>query len=154
MADAAAALVAPELSPAQDPVEVRAAHPWRYQERGLGGALPRSGGRCGPPIFATRWPRAITGCWPTRMNTRSRGCTCKAMTKAREEFDGDFRMTFHLAPPFLGGAGADGRPKKRAFGQWVVPLFRVLAAMKGLRGTALDLVRRRAPGRACPDRAV
>ncbi|WP_412174929.1 indolepyruvate ferredoxin oxidoreductase family protein [Albidovulum sediminicola] len=58
--------------------------------------------------------------------------------KARAEFEGDFRMTFHLAPPLLGGEGPDGRPKKRAFGPWVLTVFRVLAAMKGLRGRAID----------------
>jgi indolepyruvate ferredoxin oxidoreductase len=58
--------------------------------------------------------------------------------KAHAEFGGDFRMSFHLAPPMLSGKDANGRPKKRRFGQWVLPLFRVLAAMKPLRGTAFD----------------
>ncbi|MFC7703488.1 indolepyruvate ferredoxin oxidoreductase family protein [Plastorhodobacter daqingensis] len=61
------------------------------------------------------------------------------LDKARAEFEGDFRPVFHLAPPLLGGKGSDGRPKKRAFGPWVLPLFRVLAGMKRLRGTPLDL---------------
>ena len=58
--------------------------------------------------------------------------------KAREEFDGDFRMSFHLAPPVLARKGPNGRPKKREFGPWIMPLFRLLAAMKPLRGTAFD----------------
>ncbi|MCK4711901.1 MAG: 2-oxoacid:acceptor oxidoreductase family protein, partial [Marinosulfonomonas sp.] len=58
--------------------------------------------------------------------------------KARDEFDGDFKMRFHLSPPILGGKGANGRPKKREFGGWVMPLYRVLARLKGLRGTAFD----------------
>ncbi|MHA6262123.1 indolepyruvate ferredoxin oxidoreductase family protein [Arenibacterium sp. CAU 1754] len=58
--------------------------------------------------------------------------------KAAAEFDGDFRMTFHLAPPILGGKGPDGRPKKRAFGPWMATPLRVLSSLKGLRGTALD----------------
>ncbi|OYX41808.1 MAG: indolepyruvate ferredoxin oxidoreductase [Rhodobacterales bacterium 32-67-9] len=58
--------------------------------------------------------------------------------KARAEFDGDFRMSFHLAPPVLGRKGPKGRPKKREFGPWIVPVFRLLAAMKPLRGTAFD----------------
>jgi indolepyruvate ferredoxin oxidoreductase len=58
--------------------------------------------------------------------------------KAREEFEGDFRMTFHLAPPLLGGKGPDGRPRKREFGPWMLGLFRLLAGMKRLRGTPLD----------------
>jgi indolepyruvate ferredoxin oxidoreductase len=58
----------------------------------------------------------------------------------RDQFDGDFKISFNLAPPILGG-GKDhlGRPKKRAFGAWMMPLFRLLAAMRGLRGTAFDI---------------
>ena len=58
--------------------------------------------------------------------------------KARAEFDGDFRMSFHLAPPILGGTAPDGRPRKREFGPWIMPMFRILARMKGLRGSMLD----------------
>jgi indolepyruvate ferredoxin oxidoreductase len=58
----------------------------------------------------------------------------------RDQFDGDFKINFNLAPPLLGGArDAQGRPLKRAFGAWMMPAFRVLAKMKGLRGTAFDL---------------
>jgi indolepyruvate ferredoxin oxidoreductase len=32
-----------------------------------------------------------------------------------------------------------GRPKKRAFGAWMMPVFRLLANMRGLRGTAFDV---------------
>ncbi|MGV6848500.1 MAG: DUF6537 domain-containing protein, partial [Marinibacterium sp.] len=58
--------------------------------------------------------------------------------KASAEFDGDFRMTFHLAPPVLSRPGPDGRPAKRRFGGWLVRPLRVLAALKFLRGTWLD----------------
>ena len=58
----------------------------------------------------------------------------------RDQFDGDFKISFNLAPPLLGGAkDALGRPKKRAFGAWMWPAFRMLAEMKGLRGTAFDI---------------
>ncbi|MBR1189989.1 indolepyruvate ferredoxin oxidoreductase family protein [Bradyrhizobium sp. AUGA SZCCT0160] len=58
----------------------------------------------------------------------------------RDQFEGDFKFSFNLAPPILGG-GVDalGRPKKRAFGAWMMPVFRTLAKMKGLRGTAFDI---------------
>lgn len=55
-----------------------------------------------------------------------------------EEFEGGAKLSFHLAPPILPGLDADGRPRKREFGAWVLPLFKLLAAMKGLRGTKLD----------------
>ncbi len=55
------------------------------------------------------------------------------------EFEGNTRLTFHLAPPLLGGKSSDGRVKKREFGPWIVPLFKVLARLKGLRGTRFDV---------------
>jgi indolepyruvate ferredoxin oxidoreductase len=58
----------------------------------------------------------------------------------REQFDGDFKISFNLAPPLLGGAkDALGRPKKRAFGAWMMPVFRMLAGLRGVRGTAFDI---------------
>ncbi|MEX0338126.1 MAG: DUF6537 domain-containing protein, partial [Arenibacterium sp.] len=59
--------------------------------------------------------------------------------KARAEFDGDFKMTFHLAPPILGGKAPDGRPKKRTFGAWMQTPLKLLTRLKGLRGTPLDI---------------
>jgi indolepyruvate ferredoxin oxidoreductase len=60
------------------------------------------------------------------------------MRRLRAQFDGNFKLTLHLAPPFLPGRDPDGRPRKRAFGAWILSLFRPLAALKGLRGTAFD----------------
>ena len=57
----------------------------------------------------------------------------------REQFEGDFKIHFNLAPPILPGVDASGRPKKRAFGAWMMPLFKLLASARGLRGTPLDL---------------
>jgi indolepyruvate ferredoxin oxidoreductase len=58
----------------------------------------------------------------------------------RERYGNTARLKFHLAPPILNrGNDARGRPRKKEFGAWVLPLFRVLARMKRLRGTALDL---------------
>jgi indolepyruvate ferredoxin oxidoreductase len=54
------------------------------------------------------------------------------------QFAGDFKVTFHLAPPMLPGKDASGRPRKREFGPWVLPLFKLLRRMKRLRGTAFD----------------
>src|SRR6202012_477913 len=58
----------------------------------------------------------------------------------RDQFDGDFKFSFNLAPPILGGGkDALGRPKKRAFGPWMLSVFKVLAKLRFLRGTALDI---------------
>jgi indolepyruvate ferredoxin oxidoreductase len=54
------------------------------------------------------------------------------------EFEGGFRISLNLAPPFLPGKAADGRPKKREFGPWILPALRLLARMKHLRGTWAD----------------
>lgn len=57
----------------------------------------------------------------------------------RSEFDGDAKLRLHLAPPFLAKRDAvTGEPRKREFGPWVFPVFRVLARLKRLRGTPLD----------------
>src|SRR5882724_11785239 len=62
----------------------------------------------------------------------------KFTQRVRDQFSGNFRLTFHLAPPLLPGRDTSGRPRKRAFGGWIVSLFRVLAALRGLRGTVFD----------------
>jgi indolepyruvate ferredoxin oxidoreductase len=54
------------------------------------------------------------------------------------EFDGDFRLTLNLAPPFLPGKAADGRPRKREFGPWILPVLGLLSRLKVLRGTWAD----------------
>src|SRR5438094_7290016 len=58
----------------------------------------------------------------------------------RDQFEGDFKVNFNLAPPILGGGlDALGRPKKRAFGAWMMPVFRTLAKLRFLRGTPFDI---------------
>lgn len=55
-------------------------------------------------------------------------------------FTGNLRYEFHLAPPLLARVDeATGEPKKMSFGPWILPLFRLLTKMKGLRGGALDI---------------
>ncbi|CAH1654432.1 Indolepyruvate ferredoxin oxidoreductase, alpha and beta subunits [Hyphomicrobiales bacterium] len=54
-------------------------------------------------------------------------------------FSGDkIRLEFHLAPPLLAPKDAHGHPRKITFGPWMLPLFKLLAACKGLRGKAFD----------------
>jgi indolepyruvate ferredoxin oxidoreductase len=62
----------------------------------------------------------------------------KFMQRLREQFAGDFQLTFHLAPPLLPGRDAGGRPQKRRFGAGTLSLFKLLVSLKGLRGTAFD----------------
>ncbi|WP_323767266.1 indolepyruvate ferredoxin oxidoreductase family protein [Marinovum sp.] len=59
--------------------------------------------------------------------------------KAKGTFEGDFKMRLHMAPPILSKEGPDGRPKKREFGEWLLGPMKVLARLKALRGTPLDV---------------
>lgn len=56
-----------------------------------------------------------------------------------EQFEGDYRIDFHLAPPLFARRDPDtGKPVKSRFPGWLMPLFKCLARAKGLRGTRLD----------------
>jgi indolepyruvate ferredoxin oxidoreductase len=62
------------------------------------------------------------------------------MAKLKAQFDGNLRLSFHLAPPLLAPRDpATGELRKREFGPWMLPAFRLLARLKGLRGTRLDI---------------
>ena len=52
------------------------------------------------------------------------------------DFEGSPRLTFHMAPPAWSGRGQGA--VKRSYGPWMLPLMRLLAGMKGLRGTMFD----------------
>ena len=67
----------------------------------------------------------------TRLLTETRA-------KAQATFDGDLKLTYHLAPPLVSRQGADGRPMKRAFGGLFEKAFPYLARLKGLRDTPFD----------------
>jgi indolepyruvate ferredoxin oxidoreductase len=55
------------------------------------------------------------------------------------QFDGDYKLAFHLAPPLLARKKPGSSvPAKMSFGPWLLPAFGVLARFKGLRGTAFD----------------
>ncbi|WP_299783673.1 indolepyruvate ferredoxin oxidoreductase family protein [uncultured Roseobacter sp.] len=59
--------------------------------------------------------------------------------RLREDFEGDFRLRYHLAPPLLSRKkDGRGRPIKRKFGPWLGPVFGVLARLKWLRGSWAD----------------
>ena len=54
------------------------------------------------------------------------------------EFEGDLKLSFHLAPPLFARKDKNGHAQKSEFGGWVFPLFQLLARLKGLRGTVFD----------------
>jgi indolepyruvate ferredoxin oxidoreductase len=59
--------------------------------------------------------------------------------KLADEFEGEYKIELLLAPPLWARRDpATGRPKKRAYGPWVLRVFPLLSRMKFLRGTRLD----------------
>ncbi|QKV19183.1 indolepyruvate ferredoxin oxidoreductase family protein [Oricola thermophila] len=59
--------------------------------------------------------------------------------KLQEGFEGDFKVHYHMAPPFLPlGKDHRGRPRKIELGQWMQLPLRLLAKLKFLRGSAFD----------------
>ena len=60
--------------------------------------------------------------------------------RMRETFEGDFELRFNLAPPLLSRRDkATGRPVKQRLGPWMMRGFKVLAGLRALRGTPLDV---------------
>ena len=60
------------------------------------------------------------------------------LAKLQAQFEGDWKLNFHLAPPILAKKDANGRLIKKQYGPWMLSAFKVLAKLKALRGTALD----------------
>ncbi|MDO8280323.1 MAG: indolepyruvate ferredoxin oxidoreductase family protein, partial [Burkholderiaceae bacterium] len=58
------------------------------------------------------------------------------------QFEGDYKLHFHLAPPLIATRNASGELQKKKFGPWMLTVFRVLARFKRLRGGALDIMGR------------
>jgi indolepyruvate ferredoxin oxidoreductase len=53
-------------------------------------------------------------------------------------FEGDFTLNYHLAPPATAKKNAKGELLKKKYGPSMLTGFKLLAKLKGLRGTALD----------------
>ncbi len=74
------------------------------------------------------------------------------LDKLRAQFEGepgrDYQLNFWLAPPLLAKADDKGRLVKRRFGPRTMTAFRLLARLKGLRGTAFDVFGKTAERRA------
>ena len=59
--------------------------------------------------------------------------------KIAQQFEGDYKLNYHLAPPLTAKRNEKGELQKRQYGPWMLKAFGVLARLKGLRGTAFDL---------------
>ncbi len=59
--------------------------------------------------------------------------------KVNAMFEGDFKLNYHLAPPIMAKKNDKGEMVKQSFGPWMLTGFKLLARLKGLRGTELDI---------------
>ena len=128
--------------------------PHRLPERGPGRALQGAGrqgarGRAeghARPQRPRRGRRAQLR-QAARLQGRVRGgaalrrCRLPAPS-SRGQFEGDYKLKFHLAPPLFSSRDPKtGHLIKQEFGAWMLPAFRMLAKLKGLRGTGLRHLR-------------
>ena len=59
--------------------------------------------------------------------------------KVAAQFEGDYQLRYHLAPPLFARRNAKGELQKTSFGPWMGQVMKVLARLKFLRGTPLDV---------------
>ncbi|MGE0830924.1 MAG: indolepyruvate ferredoxin oxidoreductase family protein, partial [Hyphomonadaceae bacterium] len=62
------------------------------------------------------------------------------LKKIGAQFEGDYKLSFHLAPPIIAPRHPQtGELQKMKFGSWMFGGFKMLAKLKGLRGTWADV---------------
>jgi indolepyruvate ferredoxin oxidoreductase len=60
--------------------------------------------------------------------------------KIASQFEGDYKLNFHLAPPLLSKVDPNtGHPRKKRYGPGMMAAFTVLSKLKMLRGTPFDV---------------
>jgi indolepyruvate ferredoxin oxidoreductase len=60
--------------------------------------------------------------------------------RLKQQFAGDYTLKVHLSPPIFNPHDKlTGKPRKIAFGPWMLKAFRLLSRLKRLRGTRLDV---------------
>lgn len=70
------------------------------------------------------------------------------LKKVAAQFEGDWKLKFYLAPPLMAKRDSQGHLQKRAYGPGMLRVFSLLARLRFLRGTALDVFGRTAERRA------
>ncbi|KFN42723.1 indolepyruvate ferredoxin oxidoreductase family protein [Arenimonas metalli] len=56
-----------------------------------------------------------------------------------QQFDGDYKLHFNLAPPMFSKRDADGHLVKQEYGPWIFTAFKLIKKLKFLRGGAFDV---------------
>ncbi|HEL4269132.1 MULTISPECIES: indolepyruvate ferredoxin oxidoreductase family protein [Stenotrophomonas] len=59
--------------------------------------------------------------------------------RLQQQFEGDYQLRFHLAPPLFARKDEQGRLLKKEYGPWMFKAFGLLAKLKFLRGGRLDV---------------
>jgi indolepyruvate ferredoxin oxidoreductase len=121
-----------------DPVDFRARHLAAYQSERLAERYRAFVARVQDPDLRAAAARGYHLLLSYKDEYEVARLLSEAPAKASARFEGDLRLRFHLAPPLLSGKGPDGRPRKRSFGPWLLPVFKLLARLKFLRGTPAD----------------
>jgi indolepyruvate ferredoxin oxidoreductase len=65
----------------------------------------------------------------------------------RQQFEGDVALEFYMAPPVISRAKDGQAPRKVRLGGWMMPVMKLLAQGRRLRGSALDVFGRSAERR-------
>ncbi|OAD17784.1 indolepyruvate ferredoxin oxidoreductase family protein [Achromobacter insolitus] len=60
------------------------------------------------------------------------------LKRVQAQFEGDWKLRFHLAPPLFARRDKDGHLIKRSYGPGMLRVFGLLARMRRLRGSRLD----------------
>ncbi|PUE50233.1 indolepyruvate ferredoxin oxidoreductase [Limnohabitans sp. 2KL-1] len=61
------------------------------------------------------------------------------LDRIANSFEGDYKVHYHLAPPLLAKHNDKGELVKQKYGPVMLTAFKLLAKLKGLRGTAFDV---------------
>ncbi len=140
--DAAQEVLAPTIVPLpktlEDKIAFRADHLTRYQNARLARRYRKRVDGITDPALREAVAKSYHKLLAYKDEYEVARLHLETRAKAEEVFEGDIRLSYHLAPPMLPGTDASGRPKKRKFGEWLARAWGPLAAMKVLRGTPLD----------------
>jgi len=64
------------------------------------------------------------------------------LQRIADQFEGDFKVHYHLAPPLLAKRNDKGQLVKQKFGPGMLSIFKLLTRLKGLRGSVFDVFAR------------
>ncbi|CUH77055.1 indolepyruvate ferredoxin oxidoreductase family protein [Tropicibacter naphthalenivorans] len=140
--DQAAALITPKVvskpKTLEEKIAFRAAHLTRYQNKRLAKRYRKLVDSIADEALREAVAKGYHKLLSYKDEYEVARLALDTRAKAQEAFDGDFEMSFHLAPPLLTKIGSDGRPMKKTYGEGMLRNFKLLSKLKVLRGTPFD----------------